>query len=233
MQVIPVIDVRHGVAVRAVAGDRSNYRPLTSPLAASASPDDVARGYMRLHPFPALYLADLDGIEGRGCDTSLPERLSRAGAPSIWVDAGVTPAIGVEQALASDKVVAVLGSESGWTAESLSALPDRHRSRIVLSLDFRGQTFLGDNGLLSSPAAWPARVIVMTLSNVGTASGPNCDALREMIRRARSAAPAPAIYAAGGIRNAADLASVRALGAAGALVASALHAGTITASDLG
>ena len=66
MQIIPVIDVRHGLAVRAVRGDRSNYRPIVTPLSASADPVDVVRGYMRLFPFKALYVADLDGIEGRG-----------------------------------------------------------------------------------------------------------------------------------------------------------------------
>ena len=48
MQIIPVIDVRHGLAVRAVRGDRSNYRPIVTPLSASADPVDVVRGYMRL-----------------------------------------------------------------------------------------------------------------------------------------------------------------------------------------
>src|SRR5690349_11555373 len=48
MQIIPVIDVRHGQAVRAVRGDRSNYRALVTPLAVSADPLEVARGYLRL-----------------------------------------------------------------------------------------------------------------------------------------------------------------------------------------
>ncbi len=54
MQIIPVIDVRHGQAVRAVRGDRSNYRPIVTPLAASADPLEVARGYLRLFPFQAV-----------------------------------------------------------------------------------------------------------------------------------------------------------------------------------
>ena len=76
MDIIPVIDVRHGVAVRAVAGDRACYRPLETPLAASADPLDVARGYLSLYPFRSLYVADLDGIEGRGRNEALPARFS-------------------------------------------------------------------------------------------------------------------------------------------------------------
>ena len=42
----------------------------------SADPVDVARGYQRLYPFQILYIADLDGIEGRG------DELRRASAGS-------------------------------------------------------------------------------------------------------------------------------------------------------
>ena len=45
MDVIPVIDVRHGLAVAAVRGQRADYRPLVTPLAAGSDPADVARGY--------------------------------------------------------------------------------------------------------------------------------------------------------------------------------------------
>ena len=40
------------------------------------------------------------------------------------------------------------------------------------------------------------------------------------------------IYAAGGVRDRADIVALRAAGAAGVLVATALHAGTLKAGDL-
>ncbi len=66
MDIIPVIDVRHGVAVRAIRGQREGYLPLKTPLAAGSDPIDVARGLRSVFAFPRLYVADLDGIEGRG-----------------------------------------------------------------------------------------------------------------------------------------------------------------------
>ena len=72
MDVIPVIDVRHGLAVAAVRGQRADYRPLVTPLAAGSDPADIARGYAALFTFPVLYVADLDGIEGRGRNVGLP-----------------------------------------------------------------------------------------------------------------------------------------------------------------
>ena len=89
MYTIPVIDVRHGLAVAAVRGQRADYRPLVTPLAEGSAPADIARGYAALFTFPVLYVADLDGIEGRGRDAGLPARLAAA-VPGmhLWVDDG-------------------------------------------------------------------------------------------------------------------------------------------------
>ena len=100
MDVIPVIDVRHGVAVAAVRGRRADYRPLVTPLAAGSDPADIARGYAALFTFPLLYVADLDGIEGRGRNAGLAGELARA-VPNarLWIDDG-TPAREAAQRIA-------------------------------------------------------------------------------------------------------------------------------------
>jgi len=237
VQIIPVVDVREGVVVRAVAGNRSAYRPIQSPLAYSSAPADVAAGLAGLYPFSTLYVADLDGIEGRGADLTLPWRLREASTSSnmttrnnitIWVDNGAAHVNDVSAMLGDDHVVVVLGSEAGWTVDALQDLPNAIRARVVLSLDFRGDGFVGDHSLLDHPEVWPNRVIAMTLAAVGGDSGPDLSRLAEI----RSAAPTANVFAAGGVRNLADLQSLADMGISGALVASALHAGTITASDL-
>ena len=43
MRIIPVLDVMGGIVVRAVAGRRSEYRPLVSKLTTSVEPAEVAR----------------------------------------------------------------------------------------------------------------------------------------------------------------------------------------------
>ena len=89
MDIIPVLDVARGKVVRAVQGQRSAYRPIETPLAASAEPADVARGLRALFPFRKVYVADLDGIEGRGRNTRLVPLLSQAlPHTEIWIDAG-------------------------------------------------------------------------------------------------------------------------------------------------
>ena len=224
MEIIPVIDVRNGVAVRAVAGHRADYRPLNTPLAEGCDPIGVALGFGSLFPFATIYVADLDGIEGRGANAALQHRLAAAWRGSeVWIDDGSR--VAARGALRGG--VSVVGSES-----LLSPLPlmdgEREREAWVLSLDFRGEEFLGPRELLDDAGLWPDRVIVMTLARVGTGGGPDLGRVGEIIRRAG----ARRVYAAGGVRDRDDLCALRAAGAAGALIASALHDGAIKTGDL-
>ena len=98
----------------------------------------------------------------------------------------------------------------------------------MLSLDFRGNAFQGPPKILDEPALWPNRVIVMTLARVGSAAGPDLERLAAI----RSIAGGREIYAAGGVRDANDLAALKAGGAAGALVATALHERRVVRADL-
>jgi phosphoribosylformimino-5-aminoimidazole carboxamide ribotide isomerase len=120
----------------------------------------------------------------------------------------------------------VLGSETQTDISTVCRFSGDHR--FVLSLDFRAGAFQGPSTLLMHVGCWPARVIVMTLDRVGSQSGPDLERLLAV----KAAAKDRAIYAAGGVRGADDLASLRNAGITGALVASALHNGQITAADI-
>lgn len=227
MQVIPVIDIREGAVVRAIAGRRSDYRPIASSLAPTSAPLDVARGLMSLFPFRALYVADLDAIEGRAPNRDAIAAISAAyPALDLWVDAGLRRGAELEAALVAGNVSVVVGSESFTDLAALAAMRDSRRT--VLSLDFAGARFLGAPELQTRPELWPPRVIVMTLARVGGDCGPDLVRLAEIV----SLSEKRAVYAAGGVRNASDLETLGRRGAAGALVASALHAGRLTAAEL-
>ena len=229
-EVIPVLDIRHGQAVRAIAGDRVNYQPLVTPLAAGADPVAVAYGYRQIYPFSTLYVADLDGIEGRGGNTRLLADLAaQCPAMNIWADDGSADEAGVSSMLGNPRMTAVVGSESHLGASELQRLIAHFGDRIILSLDFAGDEFTGTNKLLADATRWPRRVIVMTLARVGTNSGPDIARIADIAQRA---GPARQVYAAGGVRNREDLLAVRAAGASGALIASALHNGQIKTGDL-
>ena len=229
MDVIPVLDVMGGQVVRGVRGNRADYQQLLTPLAASSDPVEVARGLRALFPFRRLYVADLDGIAGRGRSLHLTPALSRVfGGGDIWIDAGVESRGAARSVLAAPVATLVIGSES---LESLAAAKDilsEAPERSVLSLDFRGEEFMGPDELLADAALWPSRVIVMTLSRVGGGEGPDLARIAAISKLANGRK----IYAAGGIRDVDDLKAARAAGATGALVSSALHGQKISAGAL-
>ena len=229
MDVIPVIDVAGGQVVRAVKGDRANYQPIVTPLAPGSDPASVARGLHKLHPFRKIYVADLDGIEGRGRNVHLVPALSAAlGNAEIWIDAGTASRGSARAVLAAPVTTLVIGSESLETITTLKDVMAEAPARTVLSLDFRDDEFMGPPALLKDTTLWPNRVIVMTLGRVGSGQGPDVERIAAIAR----AGQGRKIYAAGGIRDRADLDAVRAAGAAGALIASALHGQKISAGDL-
>jgi uncharacterized protein related to proFAR isomerase len=228
VQIIPVIDIRGGVAVAAVRGDRARYAPLVTPLSESADPAAVARGLSALYPFERLYVADLDGIEGRGADIQAQTHIAEAWlGRELWLDDG-TPGLGAPRA--SDSVVKrhVIGSESQHALDDYERARQQAGPSAPLSLDFRGDTFAGPPDLLADASLWPEHVIVMTLARVGSAEGPDLARLEKILK----CAGARNIYAAGGIRDATDLEALRDRGVAGALVATAIHNGRISVDDL-
>jgi HisA/HisF family protein len=223
--IIPVIDLKGGVAVRARAGERASYAPLVTPLSPSPEPDAVARGLLGAVPARTLYVADLDAIEGRGADDAALSRIARA-CPGVelWVDAGFADEPSARDFLAKGIGRPVLGSESQRHAEPVRALGNE----AVLSLDFRGEDFVGPRSLLDDPNLWPHAVIVMTLARVGTGAGPDFSRLAAIAARAGNRR----VYAAGGLRGPEDLGALAERGAAGVLVASAIYDGRLTREHL-
>jgi phosphoribosylformimino-5-aminoimidazole carboxamide ribotide isomerase len=227
MDVIPVIDLKGGTVVRARMGRRDQYRPIETPLAASSDPVDVARGLLSIHPFPVVYVADLDAIAGRSDNRAALSRLKTTFPHvTLWVDNGLADRVAAEDWLAQGFGDLVLGSETQATGELVRDFAAR--GRVILSLDFRDRAFQGPSALLEDVGAWPRRVIVMTLTRVGSGAGPDLERLRAI----RDAAPACRIYAAGGVRDAADLLALKAAGLAGALVASCLHDGRVGSAEI-
>lgn len=248
MRVVPVIDLMHGQVVRGVAGNRSEYRPVVSRLAADASPAAVAAAFAKLG-FREAYVADLDAIAGRPANHAAYRAIRTAGLASLAIDAGIT-STAQAAALLEDGPVddsplvsatsVVCGLESVSSPELLAELlamlgPER----LIFSLDLKaGQP-------LTTSAAWAAmtpleiahaalslgvrRLIVLDLADVGTSSGTRT---QQLIGEILAAKPDAEVWAGGGVRNRDDLLNLERLGVAAALVASALHDGRLGPADL-
>jgi phosphoribosylformimino-5-aminoimidazole carboxamide ribotide isomerase len=227
MEVVPVIDLKGGVAVHARQGQRESYQPIVTPLSPSSAPVDVVAGFLRLYPFRRLYIADLDAIGEHGShEAQLAELAARFPGLELWVDNGLNAPETALKWLGKELGCLVAGSESQRDVSLLKTLAGEER--LILSLDFRGDSFQGPPEILEMPELWPSRVITMTLARVGAGQGPDL-ARTEAVARRRAGG---LVYAAGGVRDAKDLKALANTGAAGVLVATALHSGKITASDL-
>ncbi|MEF2552106.1 HisA/HisF-related TIM barrel protein [Aurantimonas sp. A2-1-M11] len=227
MQIIPVLDIKGGRVVRGVMGDRANYRPIETPLAEGAAPVDVARGLMTLGDFRRFYIADLDAIEGGPAnDAAIAELGAAFPQTEFWIDAGVRTSADAARIMTAPRHVAAIGSESIVDAGVARDLAGE--ARVVLSLDFRGDSFLGPAEILNDAALWPQQVIVMTLARVGSGAGPDLERLNAIVARASGRA----VFAAGGVRDATDVAALAKAGIAGALVSTALHDGRLAPADL-
>jgi phosphoribosylformimino-5-aminoimidazole carboxamide ribotide isomerase len=233
MRVIPVIDLKGGLAVHAVRGERERYRPLRSRLVEGADPVAVTRAVREQLGLDELYVADLDAIAGgRGHPETLAALAREA---RVMVDAGVTEEAQVEGLMALGVARVIVGTETLADAGALERLPGE---ALVLSLDLRAGRVLSRDPALAAldPGEALARLsragvreaIVLDLARVGSGEGPDVGLLGQLHGRF----PELALLAGGGVRDVADLRALAQAGAAGALVATALHGGAIGARDL-
>ena len=212
MDVIPVIDLRGGAAVHARRGRRDAYAPL------AADPVALARDLCARCRTRTLYVADLDAIEGGEPDATTLGAL--AVVADLWLDAGARTVPGVSRR--------VIGTES-LRSGAVGA-----ESSLVLSVDLRDGRLISPDPALAGREAVAAaplaralavsELLVIDLALVGSGEGPPLAAVTALA----AALDDVAIYAGGGVRDDADLRALERAGAAGALVATALHEGRIT-----
>lgn len=221
MKLIPVIDLKGGEVVHARRGERDSYRPIVSPLCRGSRPRDVVAGLLGVYPFDSLYIADLGAIQGQGDHAREIAALGRAFPQlELWVDCGLGDVALCRDWLALNAGTLVLGSEAVREPQILHRLRGQvPAERLILSLDYRGEEFLGPAEILDQVEEWPARVIAMTLARVGSGAGPDFARLDEIKRHGRGRN----IFAAGGVRGGEDLLELARRGISGVLVASALH----------
>ncbi len=235
-EVIGVIDLRDGAAVRARGGRRDLYQPIDVVAGERVRPGDataLARHYVDRFGLTCLYVADLDAIERGAPNTALVR--SVASVATVWLDAGVSSVDAAQRALDCGAARVIVGLE---TLPSFAVLESivRHAGadRVVFSLDLRdGKPLTPVEELAHQrPEVLAARaadagvraVVVLDLARVGAGSGLDLD----LLARVRSSVGEAHVYAGGGVRDAGDLEQLRRADCDGALVASALLDGNLT-----
>ncbi len=137
----------------------------------------------------------------------------------FWLDNG-QQAISIKHE--SPNLKPVIGTESQQFP------PSETNQDFILSLDFKNQQPAGLTEWFEQSQFWPETVIVMTLSRVGSNNGPDFKRLFEL----QHSHSDKRCVAAGGIRDRNDLIRLKNGGIRQALLATSLHSGAISSSDL-
>jgi phosphoribosylformimino-5-aminoimidazole carboxamide ribotide isomerase len=241
-QIIPVLDLKRGRAVHAVAGRRAYYQPVQSILHASSDPLELAftlRAVLGLH---TLYLADLDAIGGDAPNLALYQQLISSGFDLI-VDAGLRDLQSAERMVLLDRSssVIVAGLETLESACTLSAIVQAMGAdRTIFSLDLDDgrprkaaqSTWRSHDSFELACAAIEngvRHILLLDLARVGTGRG---SGTKGLIERIRARNPEVNVSAGGGISGIAEVLDLKNAGACAVLVASALHDGRIGRPEL-
>ena len=226
-----MIDVRNGLAVRAVGGRRTTYRPFCSPLSPDADPLTLARRARDRWGTHALYVADLDAIEHDGprgphANAGLWHALADDGF-DLLLDPGVRRPGDMTDVITHEDSRLVIASETIGSLEELEACVAVPRA--VLGFDLHAGKPVGPAGLLDFARSSAAPVLVLDTAAVGGGGGvttlPLC---RELL----AANPDRVVLTGGGVKAAADLHEAAAAGVSELLIASALYDGRLADDDL-
>ena len=237
MKVIPVLDVLNGLAVHAIRGQRENYRPLRSVLLTSSDPVTIASLFKSVG-FDSLYLADLDAIQGGASNTVLYHRIKTKAKIDLMIDAGISDIEKADKVLEAGVSKIVVATETlldlAFVNQSVKSFGEQ---RVIVSIDLKEGTLLSLSDAIRSmgPLALAVEldkmgvttVIVLDLARVGAESGVDESLMKAILERTQLE-----VFVGGGIRNIEDLVGLRKIGVSGALVATALHAGNLTAEML-
>jgi len=238
-RIIPVLDVKGGLAVHAVAGKRAKYQPVKSWLHPTSDPVSLAKAFEAAYGFRELYLADLDAILQRlPLNLNLISEISSMTSLILMIDGGFRRLEEAEAAIKAGASKAVFGTETlPGIAFIKKALESFGLDKVTVSLDLLRGKILGFGQDFKGLKPWEAagrlrklgvkELIVLDLSRVGVEGGVDLK-LTEGIVKAFNGE----VLVGGGVRGLGDLEDLADLGVAGALVATAFHKGKIKPKEL-
>jgi phosphoribosylformimino-5-aminoimidazole carboxamide ribotide isomerase len=241
MRIIPVIDLLGGRAVHAFKGARERYRPVQSVLCPTPDPLALATAFRNQLGLNEIYIADLDAIQGsvRSDNRELIISLAHMEKMKIILDAGSTDADNTCEWLEAGIHKVVIGAETLREWKAVTDIPAKiNPDQLIFSLDLRAGNIvskcpdlagmpLGEIPGRLQKAGWK-EIILLDLRRVGSEIGTD----HALIGEIRERYPALSLLIGGGVTGPGELAELLSMGIAGALVATALHRGSLTKQDL-
>ena len=222
--IIPVLDLKDGIAVSGKSGNREEYKPLKTIFHPSSDPLKISES-LKEAGASEIYIADLDSIEGKGSNMELIGKINQL--IPVMLDCGASDLDSVSEALqVVDKVI--VATETLKKLEDLYEIFCRvNRERVIISVDVLNNKILSkhlklDFSILreSLEKLKPSMVILLDISNVGTETGINWQLMDEFVGMESS------LILGGGITRE-DLPQLAEKGVNTVLAGTALHQGSI------
>src|SRR4051812_35796155 len=233
-EILPAIDLRGGLVVRLQEGDFARETAFSDDPSAVATrfSDDGARW---------IHLVDLDAARGRPAQREAVGQVVSAVRTrlSVEVAGGLRSEEGVARALSAGAARAVLGTaairDHGFAGRMVSV----HGSeRIVVAIDVRGGRAVGNAWSVSDDGVDAQEAIrrladygvktfeVTAIDRDGLLTGPDLDMYERLVGLDRGD-----IIASGGVARTEDIAALRNVGCAGAIIGRALYENVLTVPD--
>jgi phosphoribosylformimino-5-aminoimidazole carboxamide ribotide isomerase len=254
-RIIPVVDLRQGRVVQAIAGRRQAYQPIRSRLTGSIDPIEIARLLCDRTGATELYVADLDAILTRSPPSQAVCRLIETLPGRIWLDAGfsrvpITAATEGSPRYRPILALEQLSSPGSIISEILAAKPcpspqgtDKYAaerpklSSAIFSLDLYGESFW----IAGQPAQPYSEQSLQYLLDQIHHAGCRTLIVLDLQRVGTQSGPSTVmlcrwiarrwpeleLIAGGGIRDREDVMRLGDVGVAGVLVGTALHEGRL------
>lgn len=224
-EVIPAIDLRGGRCVRLFNGDYDRETEY------SADPVAVARQWESLGA-SRLHVVDLDGARaGQPANGEVMRRICAALSIPVEVSGGLRTLESLDEAADYGAARLQIGSIAAKEPERVKDFVARHRDKVVVSIDARGDEVMTDGweqgsgvGALDLAKLMAeygvARVMVTDISRDGALQGPNVESIRRFVDEL----PIP-VVASGGVTELRNLTDLAAAGCEGVIVGTALYEG--------
>ena len=227
MEIWPAIDLRAGRCVRLSQGDFAREKIYADDPVAMAE-HWKSLGATRLH------LVDLDGARtGSGANrTVIGEIMVATGLP-CQVGGGIREQADIDDLGEMGATRIVIGTQAVCQPEWFAAMASQYPGKLVLGLDakdgwvavkgWRESSELSADECVGRFAEIPLAAIVYTdISRDGMLSGPNTEAMKQMVE----SAPHP-VVASGGVSNIDDISALLETGVTGCILGRALYEGTV------
>ena len=209
MNIIPAIDIKGGMVVRAMGGNRKYYQPVHISLNQSSDPIVFTRKIVQLYHPSVIYLADLDSLNNDGDNTNIIIELCNLFKNIIfWVDVGNRKIRSLEK----NNIIHVMCSECLKKIKNINYIYKNH----IYSYDYK-DGIIGFKYFQKLDSKYKNKIILMNMSDVGTSKGPDYKHIKRTCRSSKKE-----YYVAGGISSVFDIIRLRNMKVNGVIVSSIL-----------